>query len=553
MTRAGGRLTMFDRLDLAARIRELVDDLVADRDAVAGPSAYETGRLVTLAPWLDGHARRIRYLLDSRHADGTWGGPGRYAVVPTLSAVEALLTVLARGEATDAADAVAASGVTAGALRTAAGEALRAVAPGPADLAAAGPPPTAGAEMIIAALAADINDHLGERRLVPSGAGEAGLARLRAGGWRVPLLAHYLELVGAGVAGAPEVRPVDGVVCGSAAATAAWLGPLAPLAGEAGEAGKAGKAGDAARRAAARALAGLQAHHGGPVPAFTSQVYVAQAWSLAHLALAGVGGAVLAGLRDTLTRALDRPAAAAAGLPGAPGLPADSDTTAVALFALARLGVVRDPEPLWSYDTGEYFVTVRPETEASTATNAHVLMALGEHAAGGGPAARRCAAAAARVAAWLGDRRRGDGSWLDKWHASPYYATRSCAVALHRHGGPGHAEAVDGAVRWTLATQRADGSWGDPAPTAEETAYAVQTLLHCGIRAGQDTTAAAALAAARGCRFLIEGSAWAGPHPPLFHGKDLVAIPNLAGAAVLAALDLARRTPEVGGDAGGSA
>jgi halimadienyl-diphosphate synthase len=54
------------------------------------PSVYETGRLVALAPWLQGHDARIRYLLDTQHADGTWGGPGEYALVPTLSAVDAL-------------------------------------------------------------------------------------------------------------------------------------------------------------------------------------------------------------------------------------------------------------------------------------------------------------------------------------------------------------------------------------------------------------------------------------------------------------------------------
>src|SRR5206468_1844975 len=127
------------------------------------------------------------------------------------------------------------------------------------------------------------------------------------------------------------------------------------------------------------------------------------------------------------------------GLPGGPGLPADSDTTAVALFALAQLGVIRSPDHLWEYDTGAHFVTVHPETEASTSANAHILMALGDHAARGGPAAGRCAAATARISAWLRDRQRGDGSWQDKWHASPFYATRSCALALHRYGGPGRA------------------------------------------------------------------------------------------------------------------
>jgi halimadienyl-diphosphate synthase len=353
--------------------------------------------------------------------------------------------------------------------------------------------------------------------------GAEQLARLRAGGWRIPLLAHYLELAGPGVVGAPEIRPVNGAVCGSAAATAAWLGSDRPLVGS-----------------SVRMLTGLQARHGGPVPAFTSQVFVAQAWSLSHLALAGVEGGVLVELRSALAAAMGS-SGVPGGLPGGPGLPADSDTTAVALFALARLGVLRPLDHLWEYDTGSHFVTVHPETEASTSANAHILLALGDHAARGGPAAARCAEAAARIAAWLRDQQRGDGCWLDKWHASPFYATRSCALAVHRYGGPDRAATVGRAVRWVLGRQRADGSWGRWRSTVEETAYAVQTLLHTG---GRDPVVARA--AARGCGFLLRHHGQdVRRHPPLFHGKDLVAIPNLVRAAALAALELARRNPEI--------
>jgi hypothetical protein len=516
-------------LDLTAEIRALVAHLVADRIAIAVPSVYETGRLVTLAPWLDGHEQRIGFLLDEQRADGGWGGPDGYAAVPTLSAVEAIMTVLARG------DAVARGPRHAATLRAAAERGLRAAAALLTDVAATGPPPTAGAAMIIAALTEAVNEHAGGPApgavtgpAVRTGVGAAQLARLRGGAWRIPLLTHYLELV-PGAAGAAEARPVDGAVGGSAAATAAWLGPRRP---------------GPSAAPSVRMLTELQARHGGPLPTFTSQVYVAQAWSLAHLAMAGVDAAVLAPLRDTLAAALEP----AGGLPGGPGLPADSDTTAVTLYALARLGVTRSPDHLWEYDTGPHFVTVHPENEPSTSANAHILMALGEHAARGGPAAARGAAAAARIAAWLGERQRADGGWHDKWHASPFYATRSCAIAVHWYGGPGQAAVVDRAVRWVLGRQRADGSWGRWRGTAEETAYAVQTLLHTRFGSGSGDPVVAR-AAARGCGFLIRLLRRDGSDvpsgPPLFHGKDLFALPGLTRAAVLAALESAGRRPEV--------
>jgi halimadienyl-diphosphate synthase len=59
------------------------------------PSVYETGRLVSLAPWLTGHRERIAFLLETQHPDGGWGQPADgYGLVPTLSAAEALLNTL---------------------------------------------------------------------------------------------------------------------------------------------------------------------------------------------------------------------------------------------------------------------------------------------------------------------------------------------------------------------------------------------------------------------------------------------------------------------------
>ncbi|NED52435.1 prenyltransferase, partial [Micromonospora aurantiaca] len=75
---------------------DLITALGGEPEGQTSPSVYETGRLVALAPWLDGHDRRMAWLLARQRPDGGWGGPGGYALVPTLSAVEALLAVLHR-------------------------------------------------------------------------------------------------------------------------------------------------------------------------------------------------------------------------------------------------------------------------------------------------------------------------------------------------------------------------------------------------------------------------------------------------------------------------
>ncbi|MGW5671596.1 prenyltransferase, partial [Micromonospora sp. NPDC003776] len=73
----------------------LLDGMSRDPAGRQTPSVYETGRLVALAPWLTGHHRRLRHLLDGQRSDGGWGAPEGYALVPSLSAVEALLATLA--------------------------------------------------------------------------------------------------------------------------------------------------------------------------------------------------------------------------------------------------------------------------------------------------------------------------------------------------------------------------------------------------------------------------------------------------------------------------
>jgi len=117
------------------------------------PSIYETARLVSNAPWLDGHASRLQYLCAQQTPDGSWGEPG-YHLVPTLSATEAVLaTAIAEQGAVN--NAVSRDWLVSAATRGL--DVLhRQLAPGaPVPL-----PDTVAIELIIPGLVARINQHL---------------------------------------------------------------------------------------------------------------------------------------------------------------------------------------------------------------------------------------------------------------------------------------------------------------------------------------------------------------------------------------------------------
>lgn len=510
---------------VTAAARELVEEMTATPTGQSSVSVYETGRLVSLAPWLTLHTERVRYLLDAVRADGGWGAPGGYALVPTLSATEALLAVVRRGDL---------AGGVAEPLQARAVDAVdRGLAvlhgwltdPVGLDL-----PDMPAVDLIVPALVESLAAHLDalreapvpgldrwrERHLrLPAGVCRTRLDRVRAAlaaGRPLPeKLLHALEVTGAAAHRATGVAPVGpGTVGASPAATAAWLGVPDGTGGD------------------ARAyLEGVALQHGGPVPCTSPISVFERSWVVSTLARAGVPvtvpTAILVGLRDTL---------GPVGTATAPGLPVDADTTSVTLYALARAGRPVDPSSLWSFDTGTHFCTWPGEDGASITTNAHVLDALGWHLGHGASEGDRIAAVVRRLGSWLADRQESDGSWCsDRWHASPYYATCCAVLALHAYGtGPAAGAAVDRAVRWVLAGQHVDGSWGRWGGTVEETAYALLVLSTAAPAASEE----ALRAVAGGQRWLSTMDGVDG-EPALWHDKDLYRPSLIVRAAVIAA------------------
>jgi halimadienyl-diphosphate synthase len=283
-------------------------------------------------------------------------------------------------------------------------------------------------------------------------------------------------------------------------------------------------------------LDAVQNRGSGPVPGVTPITVFERAWVLAALTAAGISVTVPRELVGSLHAAFGE-----CGVAAGPGLPPDSDDTAAALYALAQLGSPRSLDYLMAYRVDAHFSCFPDERTPSISTNAHVLQTFGKYLEHNLPQRFRHHVAMSNLSGWLRDHQEADGSWWDKWHASPYYATACCATALHRHSRSASTSTVSRAVEWLLDSQREDGSWGRWSGTYEETAYAVQTLLQtCVSRADN----AVEQAAARGCVFLQRSG---GDHqqPPLWHDKDLYTPIRVVRAEGLAALHLAYTNPHV--------
>jgi halimadienyl-diphosphate synthase len=216
------------------------------------------------------------------------------------------------------------------------------------------------------------------------------------------------------------------------------------------------------------------------------------------------------------------------------GIP-DGDITSVTSRLLIDAGYKVDPMILAKYENKEkqLFRTYHFERNMSVGTNIHALEAL--QAMTDYPNRLEVQD---QIAVAILDKRIFNIYWLDKWHASPYYATSHVLIGFLRQGGyliPTCRPSVD----WILHTQREDGSWGFYTEgTAEETAYALTALLHYHRYqpVNEDVLH-------RGAAYLARTYEGAGStYPALWIDKSLYVPHDVVRAAVLAALMLCEET-----------
>jgi halimadienyl-diphosphate synthase len=213
----------------------------------------------------------------------------------------------------------------------------------------------------------------------------------------------------------------------------------------------------------------------------------------------------------------------------------DGDITSVCCHVLLNAGYDIDPSILSHFENPDtrIFRTYSYERNVSNSTNIHALDALRLMDSYPDVSSVR-----EQVSLKLLDNRKYNIFWIDKWHASPYYATAHALVGLLKEK-VFFVHACRHTVAWLLHTQRSDGSWGFfQKGTLEETAYVLTALLYYSqyepIEAGVLHRAAS---------YLLQG--YVGENtsfPELWLAKSIYAPHDIVRSAILAALILYEAT-----------
>lgn len=282
-------------------------------------------------------------------------------------------------------------------------------------------------------------------------------------------------------------------------------------------------------------LEDVKARPGG-IPAFYPFRTFEAAWVLEHLAFGGASIPSDALMQlpawEWLQSGLD---GQGAGIDPLFGI-CDGDTTSVTVYILLLNGQSVDPGILRRFEDPKtrIFRTFEFERNASVVTNAHALQVLSlmlDY-----PDRREVWN---RIVTMLLANQHYRSFWVDKWHASPYYATAHVLVALMDAQEPLLSE-CQYSIDWLLHTQRADGSWGYFGQgTAEETAYAVLALLHYH-RQAKAIDVEALRRAGEYLQPIIHDAGH--EYPELWIAKTLYAPESIVRSAILAAAMLYEET-----------
>jgi halimadienyl-diphosphate synthase len=218
------------------------------------------------------------------------------------------------------------------------------------------------------------------------------------------------------------------------------------------------------------------------------------------------------------------------------GMVSDADDSAVTVAVLQTNGLESHPEVFDLFEGDEYFFCFPFERNQSIRANAGVLEAIKLYDST--PDRRRMLL---KLVHFLQRSATGDLYWIDKWHASPFYATSRVVTSLSGLDNL----SVRRAVQWVIDQQHENGSWGFEDGTAEETAYAIEALI-----SGQEAEPALASVnrpiIEQGVASLLE-QLFVPERPALWAGKGMYLPRKVVEAAIVGAL--ARATTVLAGTA----
>jgi len=522
---------------LEAEAIQVIQDSLSTDWGLTSPVIYDTAYALLLPITLRPKGS-LEFVLQRQNENGSWEGPGDYCIVPTLTAVSGLLHLVV-----EAAKGQEIGGDPQQVVDTA-GRGLHFLATHLSPNMTL--PDTVAVEIIVPALVERIGQSLEALKSLTVDADRAVCSpfwqavtkflslelspqddtylqtlrqAVRAGVALPRKLHHTLEVLGSDISLVRDIEAVEGVYGGSPAVSLAFLEQQQQTSGE-----------------SLSVLQTLAARSDGGLPIATIETFE-RAWVFYNLIQAGIP------IPEVLAQNvynIFRSELGSQGIGFSKKASPDADDTSVVIFVLNQLGYEVEPESLLVYQEENHFRCYEGERTPSTTVNAHILEAFGCYVAHHPKAFSKYQMAIEKIVAYLTSTQAENGTWQDKWHASPYYATTCCVLALHRYGlGSAINSSVERAVNWLLATQRLDGSWGAwDHGTLDETACALQLLLLAG-EPLQNTRLIPALH--QGASFLnrYKNADLTNPvHLPLWHEKTLFEPVRVVHSEILSALYL---------------
>lgn len=489
-------------------------------------SAYDTGWVATLRdhhnPALLAFPETLEWLLARQNQAGSWGEPGPYGLLPTLSCLMALLKAPCPTDrimhATAKAHTWLTRELTLWQVQKFEGVGFEVLAP------------TLLSELEKLGNCYSFEGKAALLKLYTEKLKTNGLEQVYRGKSN---LIHSLEAFGSDLE-FQRLKPLQGTDGGygsSPAATAALL-----LNSPEWDTG------------AANWLKNLTQHpfeplRGGVPTAYPIDVFEI-AWVLINLKAGGFDcyktqhSGVVQVLRDWLEKSL---ISGGASISASPQMPPDSDDTAMVIAAIHGYGGKASAASLLNFEREAHFACFEGERGESVSANANVL---GAFLSLPGIERIQYQSQIRKAADYLITTMQEEGYWSDKWHISPYYPVYRAVSGLSNYSVRGVQAKLKQVGNWLLETQSVSaGGWGiNGRCTLEETAYAILSLraLERGFQTSAETSRYEK-AISRGQGYLWETLGEYYPDrlwemPRLWRGKELYLPQRVVLSAALAAL-----------------